>query len=137
MPSKLPNKKKLFVAIITLSICIPICLIIILILPKHLDNLQMFIVIISLLVVISLIEIFVIWWENRKRRPDILDGPFEMIDLRGTVKEKCAPEGTVEINNEIWNAVSSNGEFINSGETVIVKDRQSLKLIVQRITDRI
>ena len=38
---------------------------------------------------------------------------------------------TLSIGNEIWNAVSLNGEFLKVGEQVIVQRRDGLKLTVE------
>lgn len=56
-----------------------------------------------------------------------------MILKKGVVVKKCDPEGKVRIGNELWNAVSKDGAWIDIEENIIVRDIKDMKLIVERV----
>jgi membrane-bound ClpP family serine protease len=55
-----------------------------------------------------------------------------LIGKSAEVTYDCSPSGKVKINNEIWNATSSNNELIKTGEKVVIKDVKGLTLIVKK-----
>lgn len=55
-----------------------------------------------------------------------------MIGLTGRVTRPCAPDGKVAIRAEIWDAVSIDGDEIPAGETVIVRDIEEMRLVVEK-----
>ena len=59
-------------------------------------------------------------------------GPESMIGKRGIVIEPLDPEGLIEVEGELWKAVSKKRERINTGETVRVVGNKGLTLIVER-----
>ncbi len=59
-------------------------------------------------------------------------GPESMIGKRGVVIEPLDPEGLIEVEGELWKAVSKKRERINTGETVRVVGNKGLTLIVER-----
>ena len=56
-----------------------------------------------------------------------------MIGLEGTVVATCAPEGTVAVRAELWNAVSIDGQSIPKGSKVVIRDLEGLQIVVQRV----
>ena len=59
-------------------------------------------------------------------------GPESMIGKQGIVIEPLNPEGLIEVEGELWKAVSKNGRQINPGERVRVADHIGLTLVVER-----
>ena len=64
-----------------------------------------------------------------KRKP--VTGLPEMIGSKAKAVNPLAPNGTVKIKNELWDAVSV-GETVDTGEEVTVVGQDSLKLIVRK-----
>ncbi len=62
-------------------------------------------------------------------------GPESMIGKRGVVIDPLNPEGLIEVEGELWKAVSKNRERINTGEKVRVTSHMGLTLIVEREQD--
>lgn len=58
-----------------------------------------------------------------------VSGAEGMISKEGIISS----EGKVKVGNEMWNAVSIDGEDISVGETVIIRDIDGLRLVVERI----
>jgi len=54
-----------------------------------------------------------------------------MIGLRGEVKKRLAPEGTVLVRGELWRAEAAAGATIEPGESVEVVAREGLTLRVE------
>jgi len=59
-------------------------------------------------------------------------GPESMIGKRGVVVEPLDPEGLIEVEGELWKAVSKKRERISTGEKVRVVGNRGLTLIVER-----
>jgi membrane protein implicated in regulation of membrane protease activity len=74
-------------------------------------------------------------WEDELRHREIrrISGTRAMIQKRGIVIKKCAPEGKVRIGNELWTALSIDGTEIDIGEHIFVRDITGMKLIVEKI----
>jgi membrane-bound ClpP family serine protease len=64
-----------------------------------------------------------------KRKPVV--GLTDMVGARGRVVSALAPEGTVRIKGELWEA-RAEGRKINAGTDIIVVGQEGLKLIVRR-----
>jgi len=64
------------------------------------------------------------------KRP--LPGFTDLIGLEGRVVDRLAPEGTVKISGELWNARSENTE-IEAGMRIVVIHQKGFKLIVRRL----
>ncbi|MCE4624754.1 MAG: hypothetical protein F7C35_02675 [Desulfurococcales archaeon] len=58
-----------------------------------------------------------------------------LIGRAGRVIKDLDPEGLVEVNGEIWKAVSRSGIKIRSGRQVVVVDVKGLTLIVEEKED--
>jgi membrane-bound serine protease (ClpP class) len=63
------------------------------------------------------------------RKPVV--GLTDMVGARGRAVSDLAPEGTVRINGELWEA-GAEGRKINAGADVVVVGQEGLKLIVRR-----
>jgi len=63
------------------------------------------------------------------RKPVV--GLTDMVGARGRVVSNLAPEGTVRIKGELWEA-RAEGRRINTGTDVIVVGQEGLKLVVRR-----
>jgi len=99
---------------------------------KRLTGNQFFLFIVGGILFVSLLEVIAIAYDNKRREATPASGsPLEMIGRTASVVEACSPEGKVAIGNEIWNAVSLNGEFLKVGEQVIVQGRDGLTLTVE------
>jgi membrane protein implicated in regulation of membrane protease activity len=99
---------------------------------EGLSSSQMFLLISGLVALSCALEILVVWWEN-KHKPEIdIGSPFEMVGRHGVVEKECSPEGTVIIGNEIWSAISFNQQSLKPGIDVTIKERQGLKLYVEK-----
>jgi membrane-bound ClpP family serine protease len=64
-----------------------------------------------------------------KKKPVV--GLTDMVGARGRVVSALAPEGTVRIKGELWEA-RAEGRKINAGTDIIVVGQEGLKLIVRR-----
>jgi len=93
---------------------------------------EMFILIAGLIAACSTLEILSVWWENRHADEGGTETFFTMVGRRGIVEKECSPEGTVKIGQEIWTAISYNRDTLETGEQIVVKDRQGLRLYVER-----
>ena len=51
-----------------------------------------------------------------------------MISKKGIISS----EGKVKVGNEMWNAVSIDGKSIAVGDTVVVRDIDGLRLVVEK-----
>jgi len=132
MPKKILTRKKRLIVFFFFIIFGIICSYALYRVDERLSSSQMFLVI-SVLVALSCgLEILAVWWEN-KHRPEVdIESPFEIVGKHGVVKQECSPEGTVKIGNEIWSAISFNQENLKPGIEVIIKERQGLKLYVEK-----
>ncbi len=54
-----------------------------------------------------------------------------MVGSKGKVVTPLAPEGTVRISSELWDA-KSTGRKIGTGKEIVVVDEEGLKLIVRK-----
>ena len=100
-------------------------------LDKKLSSLEMIATVAGLIVFVSIFELFAIYWENRysdRKKQNI----FDLIGKKGTINKKCSPVGTIRIGNEVWKAISINGEVICTGEDAVVKKREGLKLFIEK-----
>ena len=85
---------------------------------------------ISLMVVWGAASIIIYQAGSRALRRKPVVGLPTMIDSKGKVVSPLAPIGAVRIKGETWEATSTGGEWINTGEEVIVVEQDGLKLIV-------
>ena len=99
---------------------------------EELGPLQMIILVLALTAATVFLEVFATWWDNRHQQKGVEQTSLEMVGKKGTVEEECIPEGIVRVGQEIWNAVSVDGECLKPGDRVVVKERQGLKLLVER-----
>jgi membrane protein implicated in regulation of membrane protease activity len=99
---------------------------------ERLDSFEMFTFVAIFIMVCGILEILAVWWESRTIRSAHTDSYYEMVGKRGTVAKECSPDGTVKIGQEIWNAVSNNKAILKPGDVVTVKDRQGLRLYVEK-----
>lgn len=63
-------------------------------------------------------------------------GLYRMVDCKGKVVSTLSPQGVVKVKGELWDAVSSDGRKINTGERVIVVGQDGLKLTVRRLQSK-
>lgn len=75
--------------------------------------------------------VFTYRFGSRVLRKKPLPGLPEVVGSKGKVVEPLAPEGTVRISSELWEAKSADRK-IKTGEEVIVVRRDGLKLIVRK-----
>jgi len=54
-----------------------------------------------------------------------------MIGRTGTATEACKPKGTIKIEGTLWQAEALDGSPLEPGWTVVVRDIEGLKLIVE------
>jgi membrane-bound serine protease (ClpP class) len=85
------------------------------------------VVIAVLIALISLIVYLIV--RTYSRQP--ATGREELKGMTAEVKEPLAPQGTVLLLGELWDAVSTSGR-IESGEEVVVNDIKGLKLWVSK-----
>ena len=69
-------------------------------------------------------------YRSRREGRQSLRKPLE--GATGTVTTALSPRGTARVSNEIWTAVSQDGNVIEAGETVIVRKVDGLILTVER-----
>ncbi len=76
---------------------------------------------------------FTVWmiYKSRREGRESLRAPLE--GATGTVTTALAPRGTVRVNNEIWTAISHDGNVIEAGERVQVRKVNGLILTVARV----
>jgi len=79
------------------------------------------------LVVIFLIIATIAVIRSQRRKP--VAGREDIIGLTGTVRTRLAPEGSVQVRGEIWQARTTDS-FIEPGTKVIVKALDGLTLAV-------
>lgn len=60
-------------------------------------------------------------------------GAESLIGKRGTIQRACNPSGTVKIESTIWNAESIDGSILPSGQIVIVRDTEGLRVFVEPV----
>lgn len=68
---------------------------------------------------------------SRALRKKPVAGLSDMVGIRGEVVKTLAPEGTVRIGSELWDA-KTTGQEIEDGNGVIVVKRDGLKLTVRK-----
>ena len=91
----------------------------------------------SLALKIAVLTLFPLWsvmtYIPRKRAlsKEVIEPAQAMIGKRGTAISRLDPQGTVRINYEIWNTIST-GETIEEGEKVVVLSMDGLTLTVQK-----
>ena len=68
---------------------------------------------------------------SRALRKKPVVGLSDMVGIRGEVVKTLAPEGTVRIGSELWDA-KTTGQEIEEGQGVIVVKRDGLKLTVRK-----
>jgi membrane-bound ClpP family serine protease len=56
-----------------------------------------------------------------------------MLGRRGRVRVGCTPRGKVEIAGEIWDASAIEGLSIEANATIVVRDIEGLRLLVERV----
>jgi membrane-bound ClpP family serine protease len=67
-----------------------------------------------------------IWWSTR-RRAEV--GAEALVGKQGRVVTRCAPEGQVSVNGEIWRARCEQGADV--GQKVRVQGLEGLTLVVE------
>lgn len=80
----------------------------------------------------ALTFLIIVGYAIRAQRTPIRMGKESMGGKVGVVKEALVPEGSVQMEGELWTAESDDGSEIGSGERVNVVRIQGLKLIVRR-----
>ncbi len=80
----------------------------------------------------ALTFLIIVGYAIRAQRTPIRMGKESMGGKVGVVKEALVPEGSVQMEGELWTAESDDGSEIGSGERVKVVRIQGLKLIVRR-----
>ncbi len=94
----------------------------------------------SLALKIAVLALFPLWsaltYIPRKRAlsKEAIDPAQAMIGKKGVSINRLDPQGTVRINYEIWNAIST-GEEIEEGEKIVVLSMDRLRLTVQKEDD--
>ena len=73
--------------------------------------------------------------ERAREQPDATRDE-QMIGKRGVVMNTLDPMGTVNVDSELWTAISED-EHIEAGREIIVVDREGLKLIVEPIKRKV
>ena len=85
------------------------------------------------LVVIAVFLIFGLYASIKLRLTRPTTGSEDLIGEIAKVETDIAPEGTIKIKGEIWNAISENeDESIKKGERVEISGKDGLTLIVRR-----
>ena len=84
------------------------------------------IVIIVVCVIVFSTYVFLPQFKKPVVGPEVLNG------LTGVVVEKLDPQGRVDVNGEIWTAVSSQGGCVEEGEKVLVEKIDGNKLVVRK-----
>ena len=69
-------------------------------------------------------------WKRYQRKRRVKVGAELMIGQRAQVETACLPEGQVRLGSELWAARCDGGAAV--GETVVVRGRDGLTLIVER-----
>jgi membrane-bound ClpP family serine protease len=75
--------------------------------------------------------VFTYRFGSRVLRKKPLPGLPDVVGSKGKVVTSLAPEGTVRIGSELWEAKTADRK-IKAGEEVIVVERDGLKLIVRK-----
>ena len=94
----------------------------------------------SLALKIAVLALFPLWsvltYIPRKRAlsKEAIEPAQAMIGKKGVSINRLDPQGTVRINFEIWNAIST-GEEIEEGEKIVVLSMDRLRLTVQKEDD--
>ncbi len=81
----------------------------------------------------ALTFLIIVGYAIRAQRTPIRMGKESLGGKVGVVKETLVPEGSVQMEGELWTAESEDGSEIPSGEHVKVVRVQGLKLIVRRL----
>ena len=68
------------------------------------------------------------WWRKVRHRR-VETGAEALIGARAKVVSTCRPEGQVSLQGALWNARCDDG--VDAGESVIVRAREGLLLIVE------
>lgn len=129
------SSKRRRTALIIIPICVALAFILghtLFELDKKLSATQFLLIIALILLLTSIIELVAIMYENKHQKPNALQAFHALIGKEGTIIEDCNPEGRIEINQEIWNAISKYGEILRSGERIKVTERQGLKLFIEK-----
>ncbi len=71
------------------------------------------------------------WSQRRRARV----GAEALVGVRARVVTRCAPDGRVSVEGEIWNARCEDGAEV--GETVRVRGVQGLTLVVERLQETV
>ncbi len=86
---------------------------------------------IALMVALAAFAVFTYRAGSRALQRKPVGGLESMVGSKGRVVSPLAPEGTVRIGGELWEATSAN-DRINAGEEIIVIGQDRLKLTVRR-----
>jgi membrane protein implicated in regulation of membrane protease activity len=70
------------------------------------------------------------WWRKVRHRR-VASGAETLIGARAKVVSPCRPEGQVSLEGALWNARCDDG--VDAGESVIVRAREGLLLIVEPV----
>jgi len=128
------SRKQQILIMSVVMVAVIICAFVLISVSTQLSRLEMFVLLCGLFMLGTIAEIAAIWWENRLTTKRPSDSPIDMIGKRGVVRTACQPEGTVKIGPTIWKAVSSDGALLETGDEVIVDDREGLRLVVRKAT---
>jgi len=69
-------------------------------------------------------------WKRYLPKRRVKMGPETMIGQSARVETACLPDGEVRLGSELWAARCDGGAAV--GETVVVRGREGLTLIVER-----
>lgn len=97
--------------------------------PDMTGPLAILIGVVILLLVISIVAVI----QSQRRSPAA--GLETLVGSTGIARTALAPEGTIHVQGELWQAVS-RGEQLEPGARVIVIGVEGLKLMVKRKEDK-
>jgi membrane-bound ClpP family serine protease len=88
-------------------------------------------VLIALMAALAAVAVTTYMMGSRALRRKPVVGLTDMVGARGRVVSALAPEGTVRIKGELWEA-KAEGRKIKAGTDVVVVGQEGLRLIVRR-----
>jgi len=84
----------------------------------------------------GLITTFLVRIAWRARQNKVMNGPEALVGAVGVAQEQLAPRGQILVHGELWLA-ESRGNPIAPGESVKVRGVDGLKLVVERVHERV
>lgn len=86
-------------------------------------------------VAFGLITTFLIRIAWRARQNKVMIGPEALVGAVGVAQQELAPQGQILVHGELWVAVAEMP--VSPGESVRVRGVEGLKLLVERVTQRV